>query len=102
MPRLSGVSNTSPLTVYAVVAGSHADDQPLRFPGQQVTYSTAAGEENYNIFRWHRSGWGRYTQEDPFEQPGKEYAYALGNPILYTDALGLKPRAVSSRNRRRL
>jgi hypothetical protein len=22
-------------------------------------------EENYNIFRWYRDGWGRYTQSDP-------------------------------------
>lgn len=22
-------------------------------------------EENYNVFRWYRAGWGRYTQADP-------------------------------------
>jgi RHS repeat-associated protein len=36
--------------------------QPLRFPGQE----DAGGEElAYNIFRWYRAGWGRYTQGDP-------------------------------------
>jgi hypothetical protein len=23
------------------------------------------GEENYNVFRWYRAGWGRYSQADP-------------------------------------
>jgi hypothetical protein len=34
--------------------------QPLAFPGQEEK-----GEVSYNIFRWYRSGWGRYTQGDP-------------------------------------
>ncbi|HKO55331.1 MAG TPA: RHS domain-containing protein, partial [Thermoanaerobaculia bacterium] len=39
--------------------------QPLRFPGQE-----AEGERSYNIFRWYRGGWGRYTQADPlFSNP---------------------------------
>jgi hypothetical protein len=33
--------------------------QPLRFPGQE--YDSAAPERAYNIFRWYRAGWGRYT-----------------------------------------
>src|SRR5437762_11838280 len=40
-------------------------DQPLRFPGQELAMTWEGGEENYNIFRWYRAGWGRYTQADP-------------------------------------
>jgi hypothetical protein len=40
-------------------AGASADDQPLRFPGQQVAFETPAGEENYNIFRWVPGGVGK-------------------------------------------
>jgi RHS repeat-associated protein len=58
--------------VYALRAGTTTDDQPLRFPGQQVAYRTSSGEENYNIFRWYRSGWGRYTQSDPIGIRGKD------------------------------
>jgi RHS repeat-associated protein len=79
-------------TVYSLRAGTAADDQPLRFPGQQVAYATVAGgEETYNIFRWYRAGWGRYTQADPatFEGGLNLYAYALDNPIVRYDRNGL-------------
>jgi len=86
--------------VYALRAGTSKDDQPLRFPGQQVFYSTGAGEESYNIFRWYRSGWGRYTQADPLArfvpvwQPAEIsaalYGYAGTNPLSYVDPNGLK------------
>jgi RHS repeat-associated protein len=36
--------------------------QPLRFPGQE---SADGNSDSYNIFRWYRAGWGRYTQSDP-------------------------------------
>jgi hypothetical protein len=39
--------------------------QPLRLPGQEGR----EGSEYYNIHRWYRSGWGRYTQSDP-RRPG--------------------------------
>ena len=41
------------------------DTQLLRFPGQEVETTWEGTEERYNIFRWYRSGWGRYTQVDP-------------------------------------
>jgi YD repeat-containing protein len=56
--------------VYTPRDGSNAGDQPLRFPGQQVAYSTAAGEESYNVHRWYRSGWGRYSSVDPLVPGG--------------------------------
>lgn len=50
--------------VYEMREGNRTD-QPLRFPGQEVAMNWEGQEENYNIFRWYRSGWGRYTQADP-------------------------------------
>jgi RHS repeat-associated protein len=43
------------------------DPQTLRFPGQEESGETQdiSPELTYNIFRWYRSGWGRYTQSDP-------------------------------------
>ena len=73
--------------VYAFRRGE-SKHQPLRFPGQEAG---AGSEISYNVFRWYRSGWGRYTQADPFELAGgiNLFAYVLGNPIRYTDPLGL-------------
>lgn len=47
-----------------------------------------------NIFRWYRSGWGRYTQSDPMGLAGgvNLYRYAEGNPLTNIDSLGLSPR----------
>jgi RHS repeat-associated protein len=64
--------------VYSLRAGTDADDQPLRFPGQQVAYRTSEGEESYNIFRWYRSGWGRYTQVDPLAPQGTGFFTTSG------------------------
>ena len=69
-------------------------------------------EENYNVFRWYRAGWGRYTQADPIrpaypswglkanarfdrnKRPEvsskiEPYAYAGDSPLNSIDALGL-------------
>jgi RHS repeat-associated protein len=77
--------------VHQLRAGTAADDQPLRFPGQQVAFTTAAGEEDYNIFRWYRGEWGRYTQADPagVQASPSLYAYADDNPLWSVDPLGL-------------
>lgn len=45
-------------------AGRH---QPLALPGQEED----GGERAYNIHRWYRAGWGRYTQADPLGAGGK-------------------------------
>jgi RHS repeat-associated protein len=69
-----------------------AEEQPLRFPGQEYERLTHAGaEENYNIFRWYSSEWGRYTQPDPvgeFVSPNL-FAYTAGSPVNASDPLGL-------------
>jgi RHS repeat-associated protein len=60
--------------------------QPLRFPGQE----DSGGEEKYNIFRWYRAGWGRYTQMDPLASGAAltPYGYVLGNPVMLKDTRG--------------
>jgi RHS repeat-associated protein len=60
--------------------------QPLRLPGQNTT----DGNSLYNnVFRWYRSGWGRYTQADPIGLVGDQtYAYATNNPLSFYDPLG--------------
>lgn len=67
-------------------------EQPLRFAGQEAAMSWEGTEENYNIFRWYRSGWGRYTQADPLGRRGdsNSYSYVAGNPVANVDPLGLK------------
>ena len=65
--------------------------QPLAFPGQEET-----GDTSYNIFRWYRSGWGRYTQADPIGLEGGAnlYTYANNNPHAFVDPGGLSSIAV--------
>jgi RHS repeat-associated protein len=66
--------------------------QPLRFPGQEVAMTWEGREENYNIFRWYRAGWGRYTQADPIGLAGNLNLFVYGgdSPGNQTDQLGLK------------
>ncbi|HEU4889004.1 MAG TPA: RHS repeat-associated core domain-containing protein, partial [Thermoanaerobaculia bacterium] len=71
-----------------------AGDQPLRFPGQELAQTFGGTEERYNIFRWYRSGWGRYTQADPMgalwgDRQLSLYGYAFNDPIGATDPWGL-------------
>ena len=76
--------------VYAMRTGTK-DDQPLRFPGQMRLFDGATGtEERYNVFRWHRSGWGRYTQADPahLRDDRNLFAYAAENPLTFIDPDG--------------
>jgi RHS repeat-associated protein len=89
-------------SVYTYRAGDAADPQALRLPGQEMPESlNTAG---YNIFRWYRAEWGRYTQADPMSIGGgiNVYGYVEQNPITGADSLGLSPRPnppVRRRNR---
>lgn len=90
--------------LWTLRAGTTAAEQPLRFPGQEYERKWEGVEERYNIFRWYRSGWGRYTQADPISfrdnatvpvarlRRGRAvdlYAYVTARPINLTDPLGL-------------
>jgi RHS repeat-associated protein len=69
--------------------------QPLRLPGQEAEQlnlgANGASETSYNVFRWYRAGWGRYTQADPIGLEGgvNIYAYSDGNPVRFADPRGL-------------
>ncbi|HUP62563.1 MAG TPA: RHS repeat-associated core domain-containing protein [Thermoanaerobaculia bacterium] len=67
-------------------------DQPLRFPGQEAAMTWEGTEERYNIHRWYRPSFARYTQADPIGLQGgvNLFAYTHGNPINVSDATGLK------------
>jgi RHS repeat-associated protein len=80
--------------------------QPLRLPGQEAEQlnlgPNGATERSYNIFRWYRPGWGRYTQTDPVGwqyylpdpkaiRTGLAYGYADLNPLANGDPTGLLP-----------
>jgi RHS repeat-associated protein len=90
---------------YATRVGAERH-QPLGLPGQEYD---ASSNRQYNIFRWYRPSWGRYTQSDPITQPRvierfntvsrpfaqmdatTTYGYSLQNPVRYDDRLGLAP-----------
>jgi RHS repeat-associated protein len=62
----------------------------LRFPGQ---YYQAETSLMYNYFRDYDPQTGRYVESDPTGLSGgiNTYAYAFGNPVTWSDRLGLKP-----------
>ena len=75
--------------VYEVREGTRTA-QPLRFPGQEVAMTWEGPEENYNIFRWYKGGWGKYTQSDPLGLAAdlNLYSYGAANPLRSIDPLG--------------
>jgi RHS repeat-associated protein len=80
-------------TIYAL--RSYDKHQPLRLPGQEAEQlgleANGVTDRSYNVHRWYRGEWGRYTQADPLGLRGGVdlYSYVLANPLRYTDPLGL-------------
>ena len=91
--------------VYSLRSGADRH-QPLRLPGQEAEQLNlglnGATEKSYNIFRWYRGKWGRYSQADPVKTVGlmasrdslrtaslHDDAYGGGNPLTFVDPLGL-------------
>ena len=76
-------------TVLAFRQGE-AKHQPLRLPGQTAE---AGSDRYYNVFRWYRAGWGRYTSSDPLEElhhlEPNLYLYARARPTSLVDPFGL-------------
>lgn len=81
-----------------------AQHQPLRLPGQESEELNLSADGNgsserfYNVFRWYRFGWSRYTQSDPLgflttdpvnNAPGSIYTYASNHPVITFDPYGL-------------
>jgi RHS repeat-associated protein len=70
--------------------------QPLRLPGQEAEQAdllpNGQTERSYNIHRWYRSRFGRYTQSDPIglRRDINLYRYAINNPARYMDPWGLE------------
>jgi RHS repeat-associated protein len=52
-------------SIFVTRAGAERH-QPLSLPGQE--YDANQAERAYNVFRWYRSSWGRYTQADPLSK----------------------------------
>lgn len=81
-------------SIFSLRAGS-ARHQPLRFPGQEAeqfdTQTNGVTERSYNIFRWYRSAWLRYSQSDPLGLRASlnGFEYGRQNPLMFHDALGL-------------
>jgi RHS repeat-associated protein len=71
--------------------------QPLRLPGQEAEQlnlgANGVTERSYNIFRWYRPTWGRYTQTDPLKLTGglNLFQYAESDPVDLIDPDGLAP-----------
>ena len=80
-------------TIFAVRAGEDWY-QPLRFPGMIADIGNPETDVYYNVHRYYRSSWGRYTQPDPLGRWGDEhpYLYAQGQPTGIIDPTGEKSR----------
>ncbi len=73
--------------IYTLRAGASIH-QPLRFPGQIAQDGSTL---SYNVFRWYRSTWGRYTQADPvgLASDTNLFGYVAERPTTSVDPSGL-------------
>jgi RHS repeat-associated protein len=83
---------------YAIRTGAD-QHQPLGLPGQEEEQlgagNTSSSDQRYNIFRWYRAAWGRYTQPDLLHVASSDsnvFRYAINNPVRLADPLGLDVR----------
>jgi YD repeat-containing protein len=79
-------------SVYAYRVGDDSDPQALRLPGQEATDPIVSQE--YNIFRWYRSEWGRYTQADPIGPGGSGIMLPTVSGAAFKRSADLDPRAM--------
>jgi RHS repeat-associated protein len=69
----------------------------LRFPGQWVDEGWEGASLSsglyYNVHRWYTQAFGKYDTHDllTWKSLPHPYLYALANPLLYSDPLGLEP-----------
>ncbi|MFZ5569765.1 MAG: RHS repeat domain-containing protein [Thermodesulfobacteriota bacterium] len=72
----------------------------LRFPGQMFDGETGL---HYNWFRYYDPSIGRYLSPDPIKFAGglNLYQYVGGDPINYTDSIGLLVKPGSDKHRQR-
>ena len=85
-----GYASVSPPYMLSNTQTAGASPINLRFPGQYYDRET---DLNYNYFRSYSARLGRYVQHDPIGLAGglNPYLYAGGNPLRFTDPLGLAP-----------
>jgi len=91
-----GVTWRAEYEPYGTVFGLRSPDQhqPLRLPGQEAEQLSLGANgiagRSYNIYRWYRAAWGKYTQPDLIFEAGG-YAYVLDNPLNLVDLTGDMP-----------
>jgi RHS repeat-associated protein len=83
----------------AVVDPGSTVEMNVRFPGQYYDGETGL---HYNYFRTYDPGTGRYLESDPIGLDGglNTFGYALNNPLIYFDPLGLVCRQTTRRGMR--
>jgi RHS repeat-associated protein len=119
-----GVTWRAEYEPYGAVFNLRSPDQhqPLRLPGQEAEQLSLSANDvtsrSYNLHRWYRSAWGRYTSVDPLDfsvgvqlgetdsgaaatsamtRAATAYSYANLNPALFIDPSGLRVQVLCER-----